>query len=104
DFVAERIAKACLLTPIDGKDSLATAHLAEIAVTRGKDSEYFPSFAFAKALAEFRAGAFESAAEWAQRVLAKAGIDLRRDAQSYLVLAMAHQQLKQSLEARAALA
>ena len=101
--VAEWMAKDCLILPADGEQLSAAAKLADTAVTKGKDHLYFAFFEFAKGLAEYRQAHFASAVEWLQKVLAHTGVDLR-DAQAYLVLAMAHHQSGHSQEARASFA
>jgi Flp pilus assembly protein TadD len=96
--VARRAMKACLLLPATGADLAAVGKLADTAMTQ--DSEWAES---TKSLGEYRQGRFANAIEWAKKSLARPAMD-RRDAQTWLVLAMAYQQLKQSEEARAALA
>jgi WD40 repeat protein len=101
--VAGQMAKQCLISPEEGIDLNAVAQLAETAVTKGKGHELFPSFEFTKGLAEYRLGHFAGAADWAQKALAAPGVDYR-DAQAWLVLAMARHQSGQDQEAHDALA
>ena len=58
---------------------------------------------FAKGLAEYRQDRFASAAEWANKALAKAGKDDHLAALSYMVMAMAHHQLNDINKAQVAL-
>jgi tetratricopeptide (TPR) repeat protein len=102
--VAERMVKDCLILPPSGVDSAVVDRWAERAVTIGKDSRDLPYFQFAKALAEYRQGRFASTVDWTQKALVKLGGDSFRDAQAYMVLAMAQHQLKQGDESHAALA
>jgi WD40 repeat protein len=100
--VAERMAKDCLILPVAGIDLEGIAGLADTAVTRGRGHEYFAYFEFAKGLADYRQGHFASAVDRMQKTLAEPGVDYR-DAQAYLVLAMAQHQSGKLAEARAAL-
>jgi len=102
-FVADQVAKACLLLPSSEVDLNASGHLADTAVTFGaKDEGAMPFFATCKALSEYRLGHFAKAAEWAQRSLKSS----RKDAHphAYGVLALADWQLGKKEEARAMLA
>jgi hypothetical protein len=56
-----------------------------------------------KSLAEYRQGHWTNAAEWAERALANLGVN-ERDAEAYLVLAMAKHNLNLPDDARSALA
>jgi WD40 repeat protein/tetratricopeptide (TPR) repeat protein len=100
--VAERMAKDCLIIPARGIDLNAAAKLADIAVTKGEGHPYFAFFEFAKGLAEYRQGHFDSAADWMQKVLTNLDADYR-DVQAYLVLAMAQYRSGKLQESRAAL-
>ena len=102
-MVAERIAKACLARTCAGTELETAARLADTAVTQGSKHIYFTYFQAAKALADYRAGHPEAAIEWGQKVL-DAHEETVREAQTYAVMAMAHQRLKQPEKARAALA
>jgi tetratricopeptide (TPR) repeat protein/thiol-disulfide isomerase/thioredoxin len=99
---AGRLAKECLILPGSGVDLEALGQLAETAVTEGSSNADFPYFQFDKGLAEYRQGRFAGAVEWEQEVAA--GTLAFRNAQAWMVLAMAHWQLKQPDEAHAALA
>ena len=102
--IAERMAKDCLILPSSGADLDAVAEMADSAIAAGPDHWGATFFQFAKGLSEYRQGHFTSAVQWMQKVLAMPGEFEFRDAQAYLVLAMAHHQLNQADEARAALA
>jgi tetratricopeptide (TPR) repeat protein len=102
-LTGERIAKACLLLPMTGEDLTTASRMADTAVTVGKDHRFLASFQLAKGLAEYRQGRFASALEWTEKALAKAGNNDQRDAQCYVVLAIAHHRSSQTNEALVAL-
>ncbi|MEX2306114.1 MAG: hypothetical protein WD738_00880 [Pirellulales bacterium] len=102
--IAERMAKDCLILPSSGANLDVVADMADSAIAAGPDHWGATFFQFAKGLSEYRQGHFTSTVEWMQKVLAMPGEFVFRDAQAYLVLAMAHHQLNQADEARAALA
>ena len=62
----------------------------------------FGSGSSATSPSKYRQGHFTSAVEWSNKALTEAGKELERDVQTYMVLAMAHYQLKQIKEAEAA--
>jgi tetratricopeptide (TPR) repeat protein/serine/threonine protein kinase len=97
--VAERTSRACLLLPATGEELKQAVALADRAVTLGKDHQYYPFFMAAKALAEYRLNRFESALHWGQDAGAKGAW-----VPTHLVLAMAHQQLGHTKQARESLA
>jgi hypothetical protein len=78
--------------------------MADTAVRLGADNPNFVYFHHAKSLAAYRCGQFSDAAEWAGKVLVQAGQDFHRDAQAFLVLAMAQHELGRTGDARASLA
>ena len=100
---AERIAKDCLILPASGVDLDVVAKMADTAAaaTNHMDTRWFQ---LVKGLAEYRQGRFPGAAEWVNKTLTGTGKEPERDVQAYMVLAMAHYQLKQTDEARAAFA
>jgi hypothetical protein len=102
-MIAERMAKDCLILPCTGPALETFGQMAEKAVTLGKDHGYFLYFEFAKALAEYRNGHFDKAVEWCHRVLENKDGGFR-DAETYAVLAMAHQHLNHQQDALSALA
>jgi len=102
-YVADRMAKDCLLLSSSGVDLQLVDALAETAVTVGKDQGAMPYFQCCKALVEYRQGHFASAIEWAQKSLDGPQF-IYAQAEAYPVLAMAHHRLKQHDQAKAALA
>ena len=103
-YTAERMAKDCLILPDSRVDLGAVSAWADTAVTAGKDSDDLPWFQLCKGLAEYRQGHFAAAVDWTQKALSRAGVNLQRDAEAYLVLAMARYGSRQADEARAAFA
>ena len=100
-YIANRVAKACLILPSSGADLKEVAVLADTAVT-GTNLVELPWFQLTKGLAEYRLGHFTNALEWAQKV--SMGGNPGCDTEACAVLAMAHYQLRQLDEARSALA
>ena len=101
--IAERTAKAFLLLPAVGADLVAASTLANWAADAGQDHAWLAYFQFGKGLAQYRQGRFAEAAAWTKKALTNPGV-YDRDAQAYAVLAMAHDHLGQTNEAKAALA
>jgi len=102
-FVADQVAKACLLLPAAPADLKVTSRLADLAVTNGAGDEgALPYFQVCKALSEYRQGHFAEAGEWAQKTLRLSGNDAHGHA--YAVLAMADWQLGNKEAALAMLA
>ena len=97
------MAKDCLILPPPAADLPAIVRMADVAIAAGSTNKPWPYFQFAKSLAEYRQGRFESAAEWSEKVAAIKG-DWYRAVQAHMVLAMAQQQLHKTNEARATLA
>jgi WD40 repeat protein len=102
-FIADRMAKDCLILPSSGADIEAISQLAETAVTAGSTESALPYFQCTKALAEYRLGHFARAVEWAHKSTDYPG-DAARLVEAYMVSAMAQYRLKQTNEARATLA
>jgi tetratricopeptide (TPR) repeat protein len=92
--IAERTARASLLLPATGEELQTAVALADRAVALGKNSGDFRYYAIAKALAEYRLGHFESAIDWGQKDGAQGTCP------TLLVLAMAHQRLGNTEQAR----
>jgi tetratricopeptide (TPR) repeat protein len=86
-YVADRVAKDCLLLRATAVDLSLIGRLADIAVARGKDMPGKPFFEVCKSLYEYRSGHFREALEWADKPL-KNGPDYAR-AQAYAIQAMA---------------
>jgi WD40 repeat protein len=101
-IVAERMAKDCLMVPAAGIDLDAVARLADTAVMKGNGHQYFAYFEFVKGLAEYRQQHFASAIDWTQKALADPSVNYR-NAQAYLVLAMAQHESGKLPECRVAL-
>jgi hypothetical protein len=97
-FVADRMAKDCLIHPSSAVDFRSVAALADLAVKSGKESRALSFRQLCKALAEYRQGHFAGAEEWAE----KAGVSsfAYSAAESFAVLAMAKHQLKEPEAAR----
>jgi tetratricopeptide (TPR) repeat protein len=102
--VAERMAKDCLILPTSGVELHVVENMANTAIGAGENHGWWTYFQFVKGLCEYRQQRFASSVEWMETVLAKRGGEPFRDAQAQLVLAMAHDQLKEAEQARAALA
>jgi thiol-disulfide isomerase/thioredoxin/tetratricopeptide (TPR) repeat protein len=111
ELIADRIAKICLEAPsaVDSDGLALAGDMAERAITLGKDSRWFYWFQFNKGLAKYRQGHFASAIEWADLAQKKAAQVRTGDqdiceAEACFVSAMAHYQLRQADEGRAAFA
>src|SRR5271166_5282614 len=65
-YIADRMAKDCLILPSSGVDLQAVGELAETAVTVGGQAPWANMFRCCKALAEYRQGHFGSAVELAR--------------------------------------
>ncbi len=64
-YVADQVAKSCLLMPGTEKNFDEVHRLADLPVTDGKeDQEAMPFFEVCKALSEYRQGHYEQAMEW----------------------------------------
>ncbi len=99
-YIADRLAKACLLLPEPGVDLGWVEKLNDIAVTDGKDDGSLPFFEACKALSLYRQGRFAEAVEWAAKPVKSGPYNAR--AHAYAILAMAHWQLGHKDEAREA--
>jgi len=107
-FNGEMIAKACLILPSSGADLTLVDKLAEdsLTATAAGNNLYLSYHQFAKGLAEYRQGRFASASDWMRKSIDDPfyGHGHMRYVQSYMVFAMAQQQLMQPDEARTAFA
>ncbi len=101
-YVAERIAQDCLLLPDSRADLLLMDKLADKAVTAGSGTDGFPYFQACKAMSNYRLGHFSEAIAWGEKA-AQSSAEFAQ-AKAYAVMAMAHWQMGQKDEARAALA
>jgi len=64
-YVADKMAKDCLILPSAGVDLKSVAALADVAVSGGSNAPGAPYFEFCKALAEYRLGHYQAATNWA---------------------------------------
>jgi tetratricopeptide (TPR) repeat protein len=102
-YVADQVAKACLLVPGTAKNMDEVGRLADFSVTGGtQDQDAMPFFEVCKALSEYRQGHYDQAIEWAQQPLKIPGNFSH--GQAYAVLAMADWRLGKLDEARTMLA
>jgi serine/threonine protein kinase len=101
-IAAERLAKICLTIPPRGTEVQSLGRMADVAIAAGPSHPAWPYFQFAKGLADYRQGLFNTAAERLERVAAASG-DTFRTIQARSVLAMAQHQLGKTNEARASL-
>jgi serine/threonine protein kinase len=101
-FVADQMGKDCLILPASGADLEAVGALADVAVTRGKNTGSYPYFECCKALAEYRQEHFKEAAKWAGSAVTNS-FDYAQ-AEGYAILAMAQWQSGQTNAAHADLA
>jgi len=101
--VAERIAKGCLILPPPAVDLPAIVRMADTALAAAATNSLAPYFEFVKGLADYRQKKFAEAIPRLQKVAAQQS-DLPRTVQAYMTLAMAHQQLGHTNEARTNLA
>ncbi len=104
-YVADRMAKDCLILSSDGCDLEAVGKLADTAVRLGTNENALPYFQCTKGLAEYRLGRFTNAVDWAQKSIDHPSYsgDPNRFVQAYMIIAMAQHQLKQNELARAAM-
>jgi tetratricopeptide (TPR) repeat protein len=92
-----------LLAPAAGHELEVARKLAQTAAKTATNDEFWAWSPFVAGLAYYRSGRFAGAADWMEQALAKAGSDPARDADSYMVLAMAQHQLEQTDAARVSL-
>jgi tetratricopeptide (TPR) repeat protein len=107
--MARRTDKVCLILPSSGAPPETLTTLADTAlVASGMDSASFLLIARClKGWVEYRRGRFVSAVEWTQKAVVSGKSPWNNtwnNAEAYLVMAMAQQQLGQTFEARTALA
>ena len=101
--VAERMAKDCMILPPAVKDMPVISNWVATAIAAGPQHPAWVWFEFVKGLYDYRLGNFSSAIDRQKKVLLDQK-DQYRTTQAYMVMAMAHFQLKQLDEARATLA
>jgi len=98
-YVADQMAKDCLLLPSPEMDLQLIGRLADTAVTAREDEWAMPYFQVCKALSEYRLGHFAGAVEWARKALIRSDVP-HLQAYAYAVLAMAHWRLGEQVAAR----
>jgi len=109
-FVSDRMTKDCSMLPSSGTDPEVVAKMAEAAAAAGPTDRHFTYFQCTKGMAEYRQGHFADALTFEDKTIAireDPGDYLGHDTlyvEAYAVSAMAHFQLQQTDEARAALA
>lgn len=103
--IAERTAKACLLASLPLQDQESANRLAEAALAKATASGHgvLPYSELAKALADYRAGRFQSVCDWSEKQLSRASETWNREVPGFLVRAMALSRLGRDDEARRAL-
>ena len=103
NYIADRVAKSCLLSPHSDVDLLLVDKLANTALAGAEGGICMPLFQMCKGLSMFRLGNFEKAIEWTEKSLNNTSF-VHAKAQGYAILAMAHWHLGHKDEARAMLA
>lgn len=101
-YVADKMAKDCLLLPDSGVDLQLVTKLTDTALAAGSGDASMPFFQTCKALLEYRLGFYSKAIEWGEKPFDSP--QLHAQAHACAVLAMAKWRLGQKSEARAALA
>ena len=102
-MIAERTAKACSLAPGAVADFGRVEKLAQRAVTGTEKHASYRFFAWAKGLAEYRAGRPAEAVKWLERFAPNAS-GTSHDAAVFAALAMAQHRLGRAEEAKEYLA
>jgi formylglycine-generating enzyme required for sulfatase activity/tRNA A-37 threonylcarbamoyl transferase component Bud32 len=102
--IAERTAKACLLAADAPVDLQAIEALNRRALAQGEKHPLFKYFELARGMAGYRARQFDAALDWLQKsqMAASRPLDSRNLVLATLFEAMAHQQLRQTVQAREA--
>ena len=95
------ISRACLIVPM--QPSEAIGKMAEVALAAEKRRDRGWLVKCNKALAEYRAGRFTGALDWAQRAAQTPNLDASPQVETYSIIAMADRQLQRTDEAQAAL-
>src|SRR5688572_3919468 len=101
-YVADRVAKVCLLVPQTGVDLQQIDRLTDMALVAGHKDVSLPLFQMCKALSQLRLGDYEKAIEWADKSFRSSFVNSK--AQAFAIQAMALWHLGRKDEARAALA
>jgi hypothetical protein len=100
-FVADKMAKDCLILSNSGVDLKAVAAMSDLAVTKGKGTGPYQFFQCCKAMAEYRLGNYNEAVNWA-KASAQNPFPYSQ-AEAYAVLAMSQFKLNQLDASRATL-
>jgi len=100
-YIADRVAKSCLLSPHSDVDLRLVDRLADTAVAAGEGDACMPLFQMCKGMAQYRLGEYEKAIEWAEKSLNSPFVHAK--AQACAIIAMAHWKLSHKDEARAML-
>jgi tetratricopeptide (TPR) repeat protein len=103
-FVADRMAKSCMLLPGATDDLTQQSRLVEVTLTRGAGTGYMRHFALNKGLAEYRQEHFRPAVDWLEESLRSLPDNLPAKFTATLLLAMAHHRLGDAEQARDLLA
>jgi serine/threonine protein kinase/Tfp pilus assembly protein PilF len=99
-YVADQLAKTCLLLPIANMDLKALDALADLSLAGGSGDKFsIPFFQVSKALSQYRQGNYAEAIAWAQKPIKSTS--RYSHGQACAVLAMAHWRLGEKDEARA---
>jgi serine/threonine protein kinase len=101
-YIADRVAKSCLLSPRSDVDLLLVDQLTDTALAAGEKDLCMPLFKMVKGLSMLRLGNFEKAIEWTEKSLNSPFVHAQ--AQGYAILAMAQWHLGHKDEAQAMLA
>jgi TPR repeat protein/serine/threonine protein kinase len=103
-YVAERIAKDCLLIPSAGVNLELIDKMVDVSLRAGTSHPAIPWCQLVRGLADYRQERFNSAVEWIVKALDRPTDDYpTRRCQAMMVLAMAHFQLRHTNEAKVAL-
>jgi tetratricopeptide (TPR) repeat protein len=98
---AERVLKACLITPWPNDRFDSLNQLATTALKTSPNQWTWPYVQFAKGLLDYRQGSYNSALDYMQHSVRR--MDRFCDVQAYMVMAMTYHQLGNNAKARSAL-
>jgi hypothetical protein len=103
---ANRIAKACLLLPLDGDQRKLAIELAARGVQLGADSSLLPWYLLPQALSQYRSGDWNGAVTSGERALelSRERTEPSRSAALHAILSMSRHRLGQTTDARKSLA
>lgn len=86
-YVADRMAKDCLICPLADFDLAPVERLAELAVHKGAALPALPFFQVCRAMAALRKGEYRQAAEWAEKAGSTSFPHVAAEAQAVLAIA-----------------